>query len=218
MARWTARRKGRHLHVEGEGAALAHNHASDARHATHATYSAGLRLVKPCEEYLYSYLEACREFRALHNRTLAFVHDPDAFDDWKHTIFSKYADAERGIGLREGWVPSTTFWSVDESGYVGTGSIRHRLTAALEVFGGHIGYSIRPGRWNQGYGTAQLRLLLREARKLGIDPALITCDLNNPASARVMLKNGGTLIDTTERVIEGERRMICRYEVPTSGY
>jgi predicted acetyltransferase len=173
-----------------------------------------VRLVRPSEQYLESYLEACKEFKAAHVQ-YASVHDPDAFHDWRDTIFAGLANSERGIGLKEGYVPSTTFWLVDGSDYVGTGNIRHRLTPALEEFGGHIGYLIRPSRWNLGYGTVQLRYLLREACKLGIDPALITCDLDNPASARVMVKNGARLIDTTKRVIDGAQRTICRFEVPT---
>lgn len=173
-----------------------------------------VRLVRPTPKYLESYLEACREFKAVGTR-YASMEDPDAFEEWKDTIFQKFYDSERGIGLREGWVPSTTFWLVKGLEFIGTGNIRHRLTSSLEKYGGHIGYAIRPSYWNQGYGTLQLRLLLREAYLLGIDPALITCDLDNPASSRVMVKNGGRLIDIRKRLIDGVRRTICRYEVPT---
>ncbi len=175
-----------------------------------------LRLVRPSEEYLGSYLEACREFKCV-DAEHAWLHNPDDFHRWGRVIFRQFADSEKGIGLKEGWVPSTTFWSVLGSLYVGTGSIRHRLTPALEEFGGHIGYLIRPSLWNCGYGTLQLRLLLREACLLGIDPALITCDYSNPASARVMEKNGARLIDINERLIEGAKRTICRFEVPACG-
>ncbi len=174
----------------------------------------GLRLVRPSPQYLLSYLEACREFKDARAQ-YASLHDPDAFERWKDTMFQEFADSEQGIGLKEGYVPSTTFWLVDGLDYIGTGNIRHRLTSTLEEFGGHIGYLIRPSRWNLGYGTLQLRLLLREACGLGIDPALITCDLDNPASARVMVKNGGRLIDTRLRLIDGVQRTICRFEVPT---
>ena len=144
-----------------------------------------------------------------------YLDEPDEFHKWRLTIFQDFVDQERGIGLPEGYVAHSTFWLVDGSEYVGTGHIRHRLTEALEAFGGHIGYVIRPSRWNMGYGTIQLSFLLKKACAMGIDPALMTCDLDNPASQRVMVKNGANLIDITERVINGEARMICRYQAPT---
>ncbi len=174
----------------------------------------GGRLIRPSPEYLDSYLEACQEFKASGN-IYASLDDPDDFQRWKTTIFQDMADQERGIGLPEGYVPHSTFWLVDGFEYVGTGHIRHSLTESLKWFGGHIGYVIRPSRWNMGYGTLQLGLLLKEACALGIDPALMTCDLANPASQKVMEKNGATLIDIKERVIDGKKRMICRYQAST---
>ena len=174
-----------------------------------------IKLVLPSEEYLQSYLDACREMKDEGVETFS-IHDPEQFKDWKDTIFQTYNERRKGINLKSGYVPDTTFWLVENGEFIGLGSVRHRLTPALESFGGHIGYMIRPSRWNQGYGTLQLKLLLDEAARLGIEKALLTCSIYNPGSAKVMEKNGGVRIDTTEVFAEDELHHIHKYLIPTS--
>ena len=122
---------------------------------------------------------------------------------------AKLRNESRGVGLPDGWVPATSFFLVRGEVVVGTCSIRHRLTPALEDFGGHIGYRIRPSVWNRGYGTRQLALALERARAMGIDRVRITCDQDNAASARVIEKNGGVL--ESESYSPGARRVTRRY-------
>lgn len=173
------------------------------------------KLIVPGPAYLQSYLKACREFRDSGVQQLN-MHNPDAFADWKDTIFAQYANERIGKGLPEGYVPASTFWLVEGGTFLGTGNIRHRLTPALERFGGHIGYAIRPSGWNMGYGTLQLRLLLAEARAMGIERALLTCFDTNIGSWRVMEKNGGVHQDTIETVFDGEPRLTRRYWIDTA--
>lgn len=170
-------------------------------------------LVRPREEYLQSYLEACCEFKE--HGVFFSSHDPEQFDSWKSTIFWKYERDREGIGLLEGYVPSSTFWLVRDGAFLGVGNIRHQLTPALERFGGHIGYAIRPSAWNQGYGTTLLALLLQEAFTLGIELALVTCDDDNVGSYRVMEKNGGIYQDTIQNTILGQPRLTRRYWLST---
>jgi predicted acetyltransferase len=59
--------------------------------------------------------------------------------------------------------------------------------------GGHIGYGVRPSERGKGYGTEVCRRTLEAARGLGLARVLITCDTDNPASARIIEKNGGVL-------------------------
>ena len=172
------------------------------------------KLILPCEEYLQSYFEACKEYKEHNVKTFSF-NDPDNFGEWKDTIFQKYEYWRNGVNLPSGYVPGTTFWFVENGEFIGMGNIRHRLTEALEKFGGHIGYAVRYGKWNRGYGTLQLKLLLEEAAKLGIQHALITCNDDNIGSARVIEKNGGKLQDIIDNVIEGVPRRTRRYWIVT---
>ncbi|MGT2829524.1 GNAT family N-acetyltransferase [Streptococcus hillyeri] len=105
----------------------------------------------------------------------------------------------KGEGLEEGRVPSSTFLCIRQSDQkmVGICNIRHNLSQPFLVnFAGHIGYSIRPSERRKGYAKEQLRLALKEAGKLGITRALVTCDVNNVASEKTILANGGNYDNT----------------------
>ena len=168
------------------------------------------RLIIPNEQYLTDYLEACYEYKRA-GITSYDLHDPKKFDKWRYTIFDKYRNESLGIGLPDGYVPGTTYWLVDGDEWIGSGQIRHQLTEGLLRLGGHIGYGIRCTKWNQGYGTLQLKLLLDEAFRLGIDKALVTCNKENIGSARVIEKNDGVLQDIIPNVIDGTPIQTCRY-------
>ena len=119
-------------------------------------------------------------------------------------------EQSQGVGLKEGWVASSTFWlaSSDER-ILGVVNLRHKLTDKLRDFGGHIGYGVRPSERNKGYATRMLRLTLDKARALGIHRVLVTCDADNIASQRVILKNGGVL--DSESYSEQAGRVTQRY-------
>lgn len=103
-------------------------------------------------------------------------------------------DESSGIGIPDNWVPSSTFFLVDDNGKIyGAVNIRHRLTDELMIEGGHIGYGVRPSARSSGCGTRILELALEKARELGISKALLTCNKQNTHSARVIQKNGGRL-------------------------
>ena len=96
---------------------------------------------------------------------------------------------------RDGRVPDSTYFclDLDRNIFVGAVNIRHYLNEALLFSGGHIGDGIRPSERRKGYATAMIRLALEECRKLGIPRVLMTCDKDNVASARTIIKNGGIL-------------------------
>lgn len=162
-----------------------------------------------------SFISACKEFA----QASLFEHDDfnskEPTPELASVIIHRLNNMCKGIGLREGWVPSTTFWLIDNEEYIGCGNIRHALTDQLRKFGGHIGYDIRPSKWRQGYGTMQLRLLLAEAAKLGIQNALITCSAENKASAKVIEKNGGIFKDCIVNINDGKERLTLRYTADT---
>jgi predicted acetyltransferase len=101
-----------------------------------------------------------------------------------------------GIGLSPGVVPMNSYWLVRDGVIIlGGVHLRHHLTPALEVEGGHIGYLIRPSERCKGYGALQLKLALEKARLLGLERVLLTCDADNTGSYRIMEKNGGVLTE-----------------------
>lgn len=51
-----------------------------------------------------------------------------------------------------------------------------------------------PWKRGRGYATEVLRLMLPEARAVGLDYVELTTDLDNPASQKVVLANGGRLV------------------------
>lgn len=127
--------------------------------------------------------------------------------------FAAYVAAVRAEALEEtprpdGWVPSTTLWWAEADDYLGRVAIRHRLTPWLHEVGGHIGYDVRPSARRQGHATAMVRAALPVARGLGIESALVTCDIDNTGSRRVIEANGGVLAD--------QRGVKLRYWVPTA--
>ena len=120
--------------------------------------------------------------------------------------------AREGLGLLPAFVPHSTFWLVDGAEeIVAVSNLRHELNESLLAHGGHVGYGVRPSKRGRGYATELLRQTLVEARKLGIQRALVTCDKLNPASAKVIQKNGGELED--EPFVPELRKTVSRYWV-----
>lgn len=166
-----------------------------------------IKLVEPHKKYLKSYAEACKEYQD-YNVSDYHYSDPAVID-----VLAKFANYRNETDLPTGMVGSHYFWLVDDEKdyFIGEIAIRHRLNAALERLGGHIGYGIRPAQWNKGYGTLMLKLALIEAKKLGITKILITCNDKNCASARVMEKNGFVLADKIPNSRNGKDFITRRY-------
>lgn len=131
------------------------------------------------------------------------------------TAVGNCLDHARGRNLPDGWVPAHTLWLVrhDDRAILGMISLRHALTPWLESQGGHVGYSVRPAFRRQGLATLMLAGILPLARSLGLPRLLITCDKNNTASARTILKAGGTLYDELPSTTPG-RQWTQRYWLP----
>ena len=99
-----------------------------------------------------------------------------------------------------GRVQCTEFWILDENDtYCGRISLRHRLNEFLTHYGGHIGYDIRPSKRGNNYATLALGLCLKEAKKIGLDEVLITCDDDNIASIKIIERNGGVFQNTIKQ-------------------
>lgn len=168
-------------------------------------------LIVPTVTLQSSFLEAAKEYRETGEEL------DRAFPAYWNAPFEIYlAQLEslaRGKHLPPGIVPSDTFWLVDaKNRFLGMSRLRRRLTRALRIEGGHIGYTIRPSERRKGYGTKLCALTIEEVRKTRrFKRLLITCDTNNIASARIIEKNGGVLENHVTSPRTG--RQVSRYWV-----
>lgn len=107
-------------------------------------------------------------------------------------------------------VPSHMFLAVRESDFkiVGIIDLRHHINhPILGTWGGHCGYTVRPTERGKGYGKEMLRQNLINAKSLGISEFLVTCNVNNRASEKIILENNGIF----EKTIDEEGSIINRY-------
>ena len=90
---------------------------------------------------------------------------------------------------------SKTFLLIRENDnkIVGTINIRWNLNEEMLKFGGHIGYGIRPTERRKGYNKINLYLGMIEAKKLGLEKAMLGCDVENIASNKSIEALGGEL-------------------------
>src|SRR4029077_18563670 len=93
-------------------------------------------------------------------------------------------------------LPRSGRWRWD--GYFG-GSIGLRwqrgTTALPPQCLGHIGYAVVPWKQHRGYAKSALRLILPEAKAVGLPYVEITTDPDNIASQRVIKANGGIFVE-----------------------
>jgi predicted acetyltransferase len=171
-----------------------------------------VRLIAPDRRYAASYRELIKEIVDAREPfipfTLGFAHDD--IDQLLATL----DDHAHGRRLPEGFVPHSTFWLVSAAEIVGVSNLRHELTPALRIEGGHIGYSVRPSSRKQGFGVELLRLTLQEARALGLQQVLVTCGKGNLASAKVIVANGGML--HSEEFVPKRNEVVQRYWIDLS--
>jgi predicted acetyltransferase len=162
-----------------------------------------LRLERSSTAWLPAFLTLAQEFAAAGEpRYTAALRDPD-------THLAQLAQRAAGVDLPVNRVPETTFWAVRGDAVLAVSRLRHQLTPTLAQIGGHIGYEVRPSARRQGIGTQLLALTLIEARARGLLRVLITCDVSNHGSARIIEHNGGQLKDA--RLVPGHPKPIARY-------
>jgi predicted acetyltransferase len=167
-----------------------------------------VRLINPTVDLEASHVSLVSEFRERGEPLIPWIiGEPyESFSEYVAMLLR----ASQGLGLPSGFVPHSTFWLVDGAGeVVAVSNLRHELNESLLAHGGHVGYGVRPSKRERGYATELLRLTLVEARRIGIQRALVTCDKFNPASTKVILKNRGELED--EQFVPELGKTVSRY-------
>lgn len=145
-------------------------------------------LTEPSIQYKDSFLLGLRDFQTegrLLNYDLRRTQD-----DFAGFLYRLQNQQDR-TKIPPDAVPTTTFWLIDNTEFIGILSIRHELNDFLLRIAGHIGYQIRPSKRRQGYGKELLRLGLEKAREIGITRALVTCDEDNIGSKKIIEYNHG---------------------------
>lgn len=130
------------------------------------------------------------------------LHNYDEYVDWIRLVKECEKLDNKLLGVQ-----ASTYFAVSETDerIVGCVELRHTLNESLAIIGGNIGYSVRPVKRRKGYATKMLELVLDEARKIGIEKVMLTCDVDNMASSKTILKNGGVLERECPFDWEGER-------------
>jgi predicted acetyltransferase len=163
-----------------------------------------LKLVKLNEIYKEQFFDMMEEWTSTNEKIVPYAIikiDYHYFD-----IYIKNLDNKKeGKNL----VPSSVYFCLDDeiNKFVGAVDIRHYLNDSLKEVGGHIGDGIRPSLRNRGYGTKMISLALEKCKNMGIQSVLMTCDKDNIASARTIIKNGGIL----ENEIKYNGKIVQRY-------
>ena len=115
-----------------------------------------------------------------------------SLEDFRSRALPEMLAFAEGKDLPEGYVPETFFFLWKDCDIVGQFRIRHWLCESLRTGAGHIGYFIAKPHRAKGYGTEGLRLTLEEAHRIVPEEEIyLRVNRDNPASLRVMLRNGG---------------------------
>ena len=168
-----------------------------------------MELVWPAAEYLRSYREALRRGWSPNNlrasagqeEAEAIARDPDAFLRALVNPRGGGTPVKLPEGTEVPRMPSYRKWMWDGEF---CGSIQLRWlegTADLPAYClGHIGYGVVPWKQRRGYATRALGWMLKEARARGLPCVEITTQPDNLASRKVILANGGVLVEAFEKL------------------
>lgn len=157
-----------------------------------------LKLVKLESKYRRHLEEMMAEWYASGEKIVPYAIRKNDYRDFEHYL--QCLEIKEEI---DGRVPDSTFFCLNEEGdiFVGAVNIRHYLTEAMMLNGGHIGDGVRPSERRKGIATQMIALALDECKKLGIHRVLMVCDKENIGSAKSIQKNGGVL--ENEVIVDG---------------
>lgn len=164
-----------------------------------------LFLAKPDKKYQKSFEQYVLSCKA--------INDKEYYDKYKQALedFDGYVNI-LNLSFTEITelydVVTSTFWLIHENDVVGVVRVRHEEVETA----GHIGYDISPMFRKRGFGSEILKLALIEAKKIGIKDAIVTCNVDNVYSRKIIEKNNGKLLGTVYDPEEDEH--LYEFSIP----
>lgn len=147
-----------------------------------------VQLKETDEEKYKSFLE---DWQTSDKRIVPFSATPRE-NDFKELV-KLWQEDETKLAVERGFVPSETWFLEDKGKLLGAINIRHYLNDHLKQIGGHIGYGVVPSERKKGYAMLMMTLIKPRLKALELEKVLLTCDLDNAGSNRVIQKSGGLL-------------------------
>jgi predicted acetyltransferase len=183
-----------------------------------------VELVRPGREQLPSYFDALQRGYSPNSTRPEATADELGWIDADPAGFLDSLDNRRGDGppilLPDGSavprLPGFHRWMWDGS-FCGAINARWQdgTTELPPHCLGHIGYTVVGWKRRRGYASAALALVLPELRAIGLPCVEITTDLDNHASQKVIVANGGVLIEHFDKPAAfGEPRAALRFRIP----
>lgn len=161
-----------------------------------------LRLVRPSSRYKKSYTAALRE-------SLRDTSNPAYVQDQIARI-SEYLTWWREIAGPRKRPSALTYWLVDGRKYYGFVQLRPKAGGRDPRIKSHIYYELRPSCRGHGIGKVLFKQALRKAYSLGLKRVLVSCDVSNVVSLRVINDAGGKLVKTVR--LRNEKITMRLYE------
>lgn len=165
----------------------------------------GLFLVEPNKEYEKSFENYVLAYRKINDEHYynKYRKALESFQDYLNDLHN----CSKGRKLSQGEIATSSLWLIDKKEVVGVVRIRHQEVECA----GHIGYDISPDYRNRGYGFQILKLALEKTINIGIEEVILTCNINNAASKKIIEKNGGNFLGTVYD--EEESETLYKYRI-----
>ena len=158
-----------------------------------------LELVAPADRWIDGMMQA-----AGHPLTRAVSpKDADVSREQLERYVREYPMGRHHPNAEKGLVPAYSFWMrlrpfrgfeppVEMAGGL---SLRIGHTYNLEMFLGHVGYSVYPPARGRRLAERAVRLIMPLARRHDVNPIWVTCKPENVASRKTCARLGGLLVD-----------------------
>lgn len=150
------------------------------------------KLIEPTVNLEKSYIDYIYEWENSAEQIVPFASRKNRLN--YHQLLDNWRNDKTDKAYKRGFVPATLYFLVDETERIyGALHFRQELNEYLLKTGGHIGYGIRPSERKKGYASEMLSSALQIGKQHNFEKVLITCNKDNIASAKTIVKNGGIL-------------------------